>query len=632
MRAGGSFPSESIQTANSESSIFYNKLWFKDQPSKILNIPFIEIQNQDVSKEMINKIDYLLLIENRIFILDSIQDNEDKKLNFFFTDKKEYLNFKKNVNHFYTNPSDESPIKNNIRYSQEDLSKGVTELYWAAKGTSVAHHWAYFYEGAILSGTRKAQYGNLLPFIAKTFSDQFFQSSIVQFIKIAFGLFFVVAILYVIIFNQIFKIFEPKFLIAPILLTKVYIFSKIGLFAQFLAPGYHWYRELITIAIFYFLVQVKEFNRKTIAILFATIILSFLMDPSFLIISVAAFILTSLFSRKLNFKYILILLCTGLIFLFALKNNIIYLIDSLKIVYEIIGLNQEILNDATKILCLAVLGIFLNLASGFNKNYIYFNFISLISFLYIIVTPDKFHYYKWLEYSLPMLAVLMYNIIFLIRSVRIRTNIDVQTENQFLLKTYRFVYNNFSTMISLLCLGLILFASINLYKLINTPPKYFHLRMFDNHQIFFNAEIFNINGREIGLNMSEDNIQQLSQFPKDLKYDYLISKNDKFILFLYDRKNNFGTVDLVPTLDEKQYIYLKEKILKSNANFMLDTSNFEIDGRFGILRDSKVLDAKNVSYLSYKNKIRLYYLSDLIRNHCESTHRLDGWETYHCGN
>jgi len=155
--------------------------------------------------------------------------------------------------------------------------------------------------------------------------------------------------------------------------------------------------------------------------------------------------------------------------------------------------------------------------------------------------------------------------------------------------------------------------------------------MFDNHQIFFNAEIFNINGREIGLNMSEDNIQQLSQFPKDLKYDYLISKNDKFILFLYDRKNNFGTVDLLPTLDEKQYLLIKEKILHTNSNFMLDKSNLALDGRFGILRDSKVLDAKNVSYLSYKNKLRLYYLTDLIRFNCKNTYQSDRWETYHCG-
>jgi hypothetical protein len=111
----------------------------------------------------------------------------------------------------------------------------------------------------------------------------------------------------------------------------------------------------------------------------------------------------------------------------------------------------------------------------------------------------------------------------------------------------------------------------------------------------------------------------------------LISKNDKFILFLYDRKNNFGTVDLVPTLDEKQYLLIKEKILHTNANFMLDKSNLALDGRFGILRDSKAVDAKSVSYLSYKNKLRLYYLTDLIRLNCKNTYQSDRWETYHCG-
>jgi hypothetical protein len=71
--------------------------------------------------------------------------------------------------------------------------------------------------------------------------------------------------------------------------------------------------------------------------------------------------------------------------------------------------------------------------------------------------------------------------------------------------------------------------------------------------------------------------------------------------------------------------------MKSKTMILLDNSNFDVDGHFGILRDSYRMDAKNVSYLNYKNKIRLYHLSDFVRKNCVNLSDIAGWSSYHCG-
>jgi len=43
------------------------------------------------------------------------------------------------------------------------------------------------------------------------------------------------------------------------------------------------------------------------------------------------------------------------------------------------------------------------------------------------------------------------------------------------------------------------------------------------------------------------------------------------------------------------------------------------------------MDAKNVSYLNYKNKIRLYHLSDFVRKNCVNLSDIAGWSSYRCG-
>jgi hypothetical protein len=172
---------------------------------------------------------------------------------------------------------------------------------------------------------------------------------------------------------------------------------------------------------------------------------------------------------------------------------------------------------------------------------------------------------------------------------------------------------------------------MNIFTLINTKNRSYHLNLFLNQQIFFNADVYKVNQREIGLNMSASNMTQLKNFPVNSSFDYLISKNDQFILFLYDKKNNFGNVDFLISLDENLLKKTQEKIMQSKTTILLDNSNFDVDGHFGILRDSYRMDAKNVSYLNYKNKIRLYHLSDFVRKNCVNLSDIAGWSSYRCG-
>jgi len=628
--ASGYFPAESVENSNLEKSSFYNNLWYKKEAQKALNIPYVVVTTKKIDLEKIKKIDYVYYIDERVYFLDTILAKDGKVLQELFLNQKDYEKLKEKVNRFYLDENKSKLLEKMDEPPPEDFEQGITELYWAVKGTSVAHHWAHFYEGAIFDGPRKAQYGNLLPWTAKALSDYFSQSSIIKFVNYTFLLFFSSALIYIGIFYQVFKRFEPQSLIGPLLLVKIYIMIKIGLFALFLAPGYHWYRELTTLLIFYAMFSIKEFRLNTISWVLITLIVCFLIDPSFTAISMLAVMLTIVFTKKIQWKHLLALIIIILISGALLKNNIVFLIDALQVIYETISIAPDIRNKAVLVICISIFGIYLNLASDFAKNYIYFNFVSLLSFLYFLGTPDKFHYLKWLEYSIPMFSVLVFNIFFLLKSIRIKTNISFHTDNVFLRNMSQSMVANRAWIYSLLLI-IMLFASMNIFKLINTKNKYSHLNLFFNQQIFFNADVYNINHREIGLNMSASNMTQLKNFPVNTPFDYLISKNDQFILFLYDKKNNFGNVDFQSSLDENLLKKTQEKIMKSKTMILLDNSNFDVDGHFGILRGSYRMDAKNVSYLNYKNKIRLYHLSDFVRKNCVNLSDIAGWSSYHCG-
>ena len=629
--ASGFFPAESVENSNLEKSSFYNKLWYKQEAQKGLNIPYIVVASKKVDLEKIKKIDYVYYIDDRVYFLDTILAKDGKVLQELFLNQKDYEKLKEKVNRFYVDKNKNKPLEKSFTPTPEDPELGITELYWAAKGTSVAHHWAHFYEGAIFDGPRKAQYGNLLPWTAKTLSDYFSQSSIIKFVNYAFLLFFSSALIYIGIFYQIFKRFEPQSLIGPLLLIKIYILMKIGLFALFLAPGYHWYRELTTLLIFYAIFTVKDLRLNTISWILITLIGCFLIDPSFTAISMIAVMFTIVFTKKIQWKHLLALIIIILISGALLKNNIIFLMDALQVIYETLSITPEIRNKAILVICISIFGIYLNLASGFAKNYIYFNFVSLLSFLYFLVTPDHFHYLKWLEYSIPMLGVLVFNIFFLLKSIRIETNISFHTDNVFLKNMSQYMVANRASIYAVLLIIVMLYASMNIFTLINTKNRSYHLNLFLNQQIFFNANVYKVNQREIGLNMSASNMTQLKNFPVNTPFDYLISKNDQFILFLYDKKNNFGNVDFLISLDENLLKKTQEKIMQSKTTILLDNSNFDVDGHFGILRDSYRMDAKNVSYLNYKNKIRLYHLSDFVRKNCVNLSDIAGWSSYRCG-
>jgi hypothetical protein len=623
------FPAESIQHSSSLSkSRIANCL--DPSASKIIslgpiNAPYYPLQGiGDYAINLINQSNTALYFEDGIYFLDAIgkEDSVNLALGFLRNTNKlssvQLENLINRVNDFYDSCN---------KYSNSDY--GVTELYWAGKGVSILHHWAYLYDGALLNEERKSQYGNIIPIlsslISKNLSNQKF--AIDNFVKVSLLIFYFCTIIYFILFWTAFKGSANLYVICIFLLFKTYFFIKLGIFAILLAPGYHWFRELVCLIIFfsYLLVSNKSLLLKILALLL--ILLSYLIDPAFSTIAFLSLIASEIIWNISNIRRKLLLLFYSIIiitvgFIFQ-KNNIINLYHSIFEVYEIYGKNKNYNFAASLIIFISLLTLYFNTHNKYNRYYNYFCIFSVLSSIYYFVNPDYFHFIKFIEYSVPMLLV-FFVVIFNLHNVYFLNKFN-------LLKSYcGGLYIKKLSNISYLVF--IILLTLFFIKTINKTPADWILRTIDSSgESFYSSQNFLINDRSINANFSPELYTHLKNFPNNITYDYIISRNDKYILFLYDRTNNLGNIDLLASINDQMVEDYFKRIKLNKSIIILDENNFYIDALSEFKANHPVLgNSVSVSYLQLKKQFYLLRLSRLVKSECVMIGAEGKWGVYDC--
>lgn len=76
------------------------------------------------------------------------------------------------------------------------------------------------------------------------------------FVKVAWILFGIIGVAYILLLHLLFP--ENPFIVTIALLFKIFLFLSLGQFYMLLAPGYHWFRDIIIILIPYLTIQLQN--------------------------------------------------------------------------------------------------------------------------------------------------------------------------------------------------------------------------------------------------------------------------------------------------------------------------------------------------------------------------------------
>lgn len=632
----GSFPSEGLSEGADGSYYKYNfclnkfksidkisdgKLSFNNEINGTpkLNISF------DNNDKIYKKFDssqslYLNSLGNQILALDVISES-DKKLLFMLQQDNSFSiesmnNFIRAASKFY------------LACNPLITDRGVTEGYWAAKGTSVLHHWVHLYESTLAGGKGLAQYGYTIPLSVKFVLQKTNNLGPTNFVKSTWIIFYLCGLTYISIFLYIFRKTPHVAIIG--LIFKIFLFTKLGYFAQLIAPGFHWLRELLLIIVpTVFLVlnlpsRVIGNNnfipKKLILFLFFAIFIYF-VDPIFCTISFTSLLITLFLlnnriickfycDNKIRFYSVLFFLVIsgGILFYFQ-RSKINYIFDKLLnlggglIPFDRFGSSVVIVVCLVAILSLLFL-------SSFKKNSAfllsYFSITTLFVSFYYFITPDVFHFIKFLEYAIPFF------LFFVISSFGFHRYI-----NKFIFYSKNNILRNKVTF----------FVSF-LFFLFLSPSNYFNdskgsseLKVFDSlGNFYFSSTEHLINKRLIKANISPDLVNHLSLSFDLTNVDYIISPYDKYLTFLYDKRNGFPSPDFVAWLDSKE----KYDLVKSHFNkpskitlVLVDEEIFNVNLRLGMKSHDAMWHSLHMaSKLNLKGRIRAYELSKNILNDC----------------
>lgn len=514
---------------------------------------------------------------------------------------------------------------------------GVTEAYWSLKGTSVLHHWVHLYESSV-SGSNHAQYGYFTTWLSRSLLSQFNQEGPTNFVKLSWFVMYLFGITYLIVFMYFFK---DRIKAASLsLIFKIVLFTYLGNFCLLLAPGFHWFRDFILlvapIMFIKFFIKNSEFNlnlsllRKAFGCI--AFVFCYLVEPTFFIVSILCLFAAYLRNeynfvashfKKINKRAILILtalVLTMIVYLVFLQlGNILYVLD--KLINNNSGLfnwDLRFLITGFTVSCLAVW--FLIFGSK-GSNYLlhsYFSFIALFSGIYFLITPDIFHFIKYMEYCIPfffMMGVLCFDYF----DSKCSLNVGKKVK----------LYNSLETILSTSMIFLIV------YSLISTPSEW-QLRIKDSFgDAYFQTKDYIINGRLIKADMSQDLFQHLNSFPIERKFDYIVSSDDKYLTFLYDRNNGFGTPDLVPWMDSQKR--LNDAIQKisnhKGSRVLLDKKLLYVNPSLSIqLENSLMKRINSASKLNIKARYRVSELASYLKENCTSISHVDrsNWQILRC--
>ncbi|MDP3622086.1 MAG: hypothetical protein Q8R65_09240 [Polynucleobacter sp.] len=521
---------------------------------------------------------------------------------------------------------------------------GVTEYFWGNEGRSVLHHWAHLYEGAIFGPVMKAQYGVVIPTIARLVSSIFPGDGPSQYISTAWILFYLSALIYSALLYLIFK--KYPLIVTIALLIKIILFINLKEFIIFLAPGAHWFRELNFLIIYmvsnYYIFGDKKSKFCNIKLLFFAIF-TLLFDPMSGFFGWSAVTLSYLLSNftkntiQITKKNVLIAVSFFaflVVILFFYSSNAYYLFSMLVnnlFSNQLTASSQRFIIFNVLMLCVIAL-LYIN--NKVNYKYIYFSFLGNISIIYYLMTPDWVHYYKYLEYVILFymcIFIISYNYfyLYLIKSAWFGEKI-ISRVNQGSIYFIKIMF--LAALFVAISINFLKFNAIN-----NSSP--ITVLYPQNNQIFFDSVESTINNKKIISNISSDLASHLSEFPLSDQKKYIVSNFDKYILFLYNQKNNFGYIDLRSQLvSDREADKILSVIKKNGGTFVVDENNFHINLGYGpkISGDPILIEANGTYFLGpynyIKSQLRMAKISEYIFNKCikEDRHSKNNWSTFNC--
>ncbi len=631
----GKFPAEDMVNIQSTSLISSTYC-----TSSQLNLDPIKLKlNRNLNQEelkMIEKAPELILkrSSNEIYVLDIPSKKTESALVVYF--KNGTINLQE-FNKVFLDKKKFKPYCPNKNFLLD-----LTEGYWAGKGTSVIHHWAHLFSPLDNITNLSSQYGSLVSFTSFSLWKIYDGIKIKRLIELAWWMYFIIGVLYIYLFILYFKkeLASASFFMA----LKITLFYKIGSLAIFTAPGFHWSRELCLIAPVIIFNQYMQIDKnklstpKKIFLCAFLLLLSFLLislDSFFSLISIFLIILSSViinyeellrWFKKFNKKYlyfftIVFVLFASYFLISMMFQNFSYIISLQPSFFRALDVSAD--NARYSLLTILSGLIFLFYLKHKNQKdkfpAYYFSLTTIITSLYFFITPDNFHFYKSQEFAMPF-----YLLVFL-EAKNYFKRFSRENHFQNLLKNIGF----------LLLIFIAIFLVFSLFKF--TKPSMQQEIVFNSYgnKFYSNAKKFQINGKEIEANLSDEAAMHLNNFQKVTgKYDFVLSPFDKYILFLYEKNNGFSRPDFISSLTHSEL----DQVLDKFSNM----TNFKIvidDYIFDLSYNARLLSSHmRLGYLSRGHTTALqarihaedfgYYLINSCTK--QENESIPGWGVYVC--
>ena len=558
-------------------------------------------------------------IDRKVYMIDQLKPDDERELKFLA---------------FYHN-LDRSDVARAIRLRKgascqvPASDRGITEAYWAGKGTAVLHHWSYLYDSSFSDGRPvHAQYGSLVSRVSRAIATSAHMAGPTGFVRTAWLVYLAVGCLYLAFY---FSVFRGNLLIAAVgAAWQFSTFASIGLFSIILAPGYHWSRELAMILA---PVCIALWSRSGIGRLAMSIVLvlgmaglGYALDPTFVLIAAACVVVSyviyyqteirSWFSRKplqASLGVFAIVLVVGAVG-YADLSNLSYVFAN------IMSFASTALNQPSRMTALytnvgvAALGLILASRKWVSPIVAYFCVLSVIVYAFFLITPDEFHFAKYVEYVVPMYVALFISADTYLRTHGWYAKLNVVVRPALMIST-----------VILLVRGL---------QLATASPPYYQLRMVDSlGSPYFASRQVQINGRLIDANINEATVARLEAFPSSEPAAYLISPLDKYVEMLYDRHNGFDSVDFTAWLDnDGKMRSVAEKIMRKHASVVIDSQAITAHPDAGISDSNRILGTVNFpSVLNVESRIREAELTAILIAACRVSTPIDAfWLVVRC--
>lgn len=407
-----------------------------------------------------------------------------------------------------------------------DFATQITTAYWASVEAAKIHHWAHLYEGALgLDG--RPQYGRLVPYLANLWAKLGSDNGPSAFATRAWWVFMCFAIAYALLLQHIAR--EAGTSSSPAIVAigfKVALFHIISPFMMLLAPGFHWFREFVFLAIgctFFCRMHTKRW-----LLIAGSLPLLYLLDPTYLALALVC-AATSLILTRLDeisahlgkagarFRRAalpLAILAIPLV-LAGIWHNLHY------IAVKIGNLDVNLIFASrhlgfpwlyTTILLLiagGALASVIHSARSRRPLHCYFGLISIAGMAYFATMPGKPHFLKCIEYTIPLLML------FAIDGLRGRTALIVRAVT------------------ALSAIGMLFVLSLG-YKNENLLKPYHDMGNYRNIQLF---------GRTATLDINEATERHIAAFPSRVQRDFIVSPYDKHLLMLQDAANGWPYLD-----------------------------------------------------------------------------------------